>query len=83
MRWTRVASPNLMQSVGTKAIVMKEVGFKNFGDLYRAAYAEPTIERKILLMSQVKQARDDWAQTSAARNGAIVGESAVVFLQID
>lgn len=71
----RLAWPKLVQSVGAKAIVMTEMGFKNFGDLYRAAYAEPNGERKILLMSQVKQALDDWAQTSVARAGAIVGES--------
>jgi hypothetical protein len=57
---------------------MAEIDFKNFGDLYRAAYAEPNSERKVLLMSQVKQALDDWAQTPAARGSAIVGASAVV-----
>ena len=43
---------------------MAEMGFKNFGDLYRAAFAEPNAERKVLLLSQVRQLLDDWEQTS-------------------
>jgi hypothetical protein len=57
---------------------MAEIGFKNFGDLYRAAFAEPNPERKLLLMSQVKQVLDEWEQASAPRASTIVRESAVV-----
>jgi hypothetical protein len=57
---------------------MAEIGFKNFGDLYRAVFAEPNPERKLLLMSQVKQVLDEWEQASAPRASTIVRESAVV-----
>jgi hypothetical protein len=57
---------------------MAEMGFKNFGDLYRAALAEPNPERKLLLMSQVKQVLDEWEQTSATRGSTLVRESAGV-----
>jgi hypothetical protein len=41
---------------------MKDKKFKSFGDLYRAAYAEPNPERKMLLLSQVRKALDEWEQ---------------------
>jgi hypothetical protein len=60
---------------------MAETGFKNFGDLYRAAYAESNAERKVLLMSQVKRALDEWAQTPAAHGSTLVAKSAAVLYQ--
>jgi hypothetical protein len=37
--------------------------FNNFGELYRAAYAEPDPEIKQLLLADVKQALDRWADS--------------------
>jgi hypothetical protein len=56
---------------------MAERAFKNFADLYRAAFAEPNAERKVLLLSQVKQALDDWAQASGARPPVSASDSSV------
>ena len=56
---------------------MAEIGFKNFGDLYRAAYAEPDEKKKILLLSQVKQVLDAWAQASGTRAGSPTSENVV------
>jgi len=39
---------------------MKDVQFRTFSDLYRAAYAEPNPERKALLLSEVRKALDEW-----------------------
>jgi hypothetical protein len=50
---------------------MAEAAFKNFGDLYRAAFAEPNTERKTLLLSQVQKALEDWERTSANRLPAV------------
>ena len=56
---------------------MAEITFKNFADLYRAALAEPNAERKVLLLSQVKRALDEWAQASAARPPVSAGDNRV------
>jgi hypothetical protein len=37
--------------------------FTNFGDLYRAAFAEPNPNVKQLLLAEVKKALDRWAET--------------------
>lgn len=37
--------------------------FADFGDLYRAAFAEPNPATKQLLLAEVKKALDHWAQT--------------------
>lgn len=67
-----------LKAFGPKAVFMAEIGFKNFGDLYRAAFAEPNPERKLLLMSQVKQVLEEWEQASATRASTRVREGAVV-----
>jgi hypothetical protein len=36
--------------------------FKDFGQLYRAAFAEPNPERKLFLLSEVRKAIDEWEQ---------------------
>ena len=38
-------------------------GFTNFGDLYRAAFAEPNPTAKQLLLAEVKKALDHWAES--------------------
>ena len=40
--------------------------FDNFGDLYRAAFAESDPEIKQILLSDVKRALDLWANSEAA-----------------
>jgi len=40
--------------------MMKDLQFPTFGDLYRAAYAESNLERKALLLSQVRKVLDEW-----------------------
>lgn len=57
---------------------MAENDFKDFGDLYRAAYAESNAERKLFLMSQVQRVLDDWAQTSTRRGSATVADTTVM-----
>lgn len=37
--------------------------FADFGDLYRATFAEPNPATKQLLLAEVKKALDHWAQT--------------------
>jgi hypothetical protein len=37
--------------------------FADFGDLYRAAFAEPNPAIKQLLLAEVKKALDHWAET--------------------
>lgn len=44
---------------------MSEAAFKSFSDLYRAAFAEPNVERKTLLLSQVQKALEDWQRMAA------------------
>jgi hypothetical protein len=39
--------------------------FNNFGELYRAAFAEQDPERKLFLLSQVRKALDYWEEQSA------------------
>jgi hypothetical protein len=39
---------------------MKDVQFRTFSELYRAAYAEPNPEKKALLLSEVRKALDEW-----------------------
>ena len=36
--------------------------FNNFGDLYRAAFAEPNPTTKQLLLAEVKKVLDRWAE---------------------
>lgn len=43
---------------------MKDNKFKTFSELYRAAYAEIDPQRKLVLLSAVKQALDEWALTA-------------------
>jgi len=43
---------------------MKNAEFRTFGDLYRAAYAEPNPERKMFLLSEVRRAPDEWEKTA-------------------
>jgi hypothetical protein len=43
---------------------MADTAFKNFGDLYRAAFAEPDLEKKTILLSQVQRALRDWEESS-------------------
>jgi hypothetical protein len=38
--------------------------FTNFGDLYRAAFAEPNPTTKQLLLAAVKKALDEWAESA-------------------
>lgn len=45
---------------------MADTPFKNFGDLYRAAFAEPDAEKKTILLSQVQRALRDWEESSFA-----------------
>jgi len=52
---------------------MADVSFKNFGDLYRAAFAEPNAERKTMLLSQVQKALEDWHDQSIGRPSAAIG----------
>lgn len=37
--------------------------FHNFGELYRAAFAEPNLDAKQLLLADVQRALDHWADT--------------------
>jgi len=39
--------------------------FQNFGQLYRAAYAETNPELKQILLSDVKRVLDGWAESNA------------------
>lgn len=41
---------------------MKTYCFADFGDLYRAAFAEPDPTTKQLLLAEVKKALDHWAE---------------------
>ena len=38
--------------------------FDNFGDLYRAAFAEQDPEKKLFLLSEVRKAIEKWEQAS-------------------
>jgi hypothetical protein len=49
---------------------MADTVFKNFGELYRGAFAEPDAERKTVLLSQVKRALDNWEHDSLNRSVA-------------
>jgi hypothetical protein len=37
--------------------------FHDFGELYRAAFAEPNLDTKQLLLADVQKALDRWADT--------------------
>lgn len=39
---------------------MTDTRFKDFGQLYKAAFAEREPERKLLLLNQVRRALEDW-----------------------
>jgi len=41
--------------------------FDNFGDLYRAAFAESDPEQKQVLLADVKNALDQWAENDSRR----------------
>jgi len=43
---------------------MKSAEFRTFGDLYRAAYAEPNPERKMFLLSEVRRVLDEWEKAT-------------------
>jgi hypothetical protein len=43
---------------------MADTPFKNFGDLYRAAFAELDAKKKTILLSQVQKALWDWEESS-------------------
>lgn len=39
---------------------MSHQGFSDFGELYRAAFAEPNLERKLFLLSEVRKVMERW-----------------------
>ena len=41
---------------------MVHQGFDHFGELYRAAFAEPNLERKLFLLGEVRNAMERWQQ---------------------
>jgi hypothetical protein len=41
---------------------MSQNNFKDFSQLYRAAFAEPNPERKLVLLSEVRKAIDEWGE---------------------
>jgi hypothetical protein len=41
---------------------MTDATFSNFDNRHRAAFAETDPEKKVLLLSEVKKAVDDWEQ---------------------
>ena len=43
---------------------MRNREFTNFGELYRAAFAEPDLQKKEMLLAQVKLAIDAWQKMS-------------------
>jgi len=46
---------------------MSDPRFDNFGDLYRAAFAETDPEQKQVLLADVKNALDQWAEADNRR----------------
>ncbi len=50
---------------------MTDTKFRTFGELYRAAYAEPNPERKAFLLSEVRRALDEWERGLHATEIAI------------
>jgi hypothetical protein len=52
---------------------MADLSFKNFGDLYRAAFAESNAEKKTILLSQVQRALEDWHEQSTSRPSVTAG----------
>jgi hypothetical protein len=61
--------------------------FTNFGDLYRAAFAEPNPTTKQLLLAEVRKVLDRWAEGNDGMSGSArpvrgeVDSSRVVSLQ--
>jgi hypothetical protein len=45
--------------------------FKDFGELYRAAYAEPESERKLLLLNEVRRAIEEWERAQGSEGPAL------------
>ena len=60
---------------------MAHQGFSHFSELYRAAFAEPNLERKLFLLSEVRKAMERWQQqeenAASAVGVANIGDSAV------
>lgn len=44
---------------------MEHTTFNNFGDLYRAAFAEQDPEKKLFLLTQVRKALDHWEEEAS------------------